>query len=144
MRNLTVRLTALAALLPLLTLPAPLEAGADTVPGAPGCPILPADNVWHADISSLPVLAKAKAIYQIDCAMCHGDNGNGKTDLGRDMQLALPDWTKPAELAGKPDQALFSTIRNGKDKMPAEAEGRASDNDVWNLIIYIRAMSKGQ
>lgn len=87
---------------------------------------------------------RARKTYQIDCAMCHGDNGNGKTDLGRDMQLALPDWTKPAELAGKPDQALFSTIRNGKDKMPAEAEGRASDNDVWNLIIYIRAMSKGQ
>ncbi|MEP7026869.1 MAG: hypothetical protein ABJB47_24280, partial [Actinomycetota bacterium] len=26
-----------------------------TVPGAPGCPMLPADNVWNTDISQLPV-----------------------------------------------------------------------------------------
>ena len=24
--------------------------------------------------------AKAKAVYGIDCAVCHGDNGNGKSD----------------------------------------------------------------
>jgi hypothetical protein len=39
---------------------------------------------------------------------------------------------------------LFNTIRNGKDKMPPEEVGRASDTDVWNLIIYIRGLSKGQ
>ena len=25
------------------------------VPGAPGCPMFPADNVWNTDISGLPV-----------------------------------------------------------------------------------------
>ena len=42
--------------------------------------------------------AKAKSLYQIDCAMCHGDNGNGKTDLATSMQLTLDDWTRPATL----------------------------------------------
>jgi hypothetical protein len=28
---------------------------ATTVPGAPGCPMFPADNVWNTDIASLPV-----------------------------------------------------------------------------------------
>jgi cytochrome c len=88
-------------------------------------------------------LERAKKLYQVDCAMCHGDNGDGKTDLAKDMQLTLPDWTKPASLSGKLDQSLFNAIRNGKDKMPPEAEGRASDTDVWNLIHYIREMSKG-
>jgi hypothetical protein len=36
-------------------------AAANTTPGAPNCPILPADNVWHADISSLPVHAHSQA-----------------------------------------------------------------------------------
>ena len=30
--------------------------------------------------------AKAKSLYQMDCAMCHGDNGNGKTDLATSME----------------------------------------------------------
>jgi mono/diheme cytochrome c family protein len=89
-------------------------------------------------------LEKAKKLYKIDCAMCHGENGNGKTDLGKDMQLTLPDWTNPASLAGKLDQSLFNAIRNGKGSMPSEAEGRASDAEVWNLIHYIRGMSKGR
>jgi hypothetical protein len=28
--------------------------------------------------------------------------------------------------------------------MPAEAEGRAGNNEVWHLILYIRSMSKSQ
>ncbi len=88
-------------------------------------------------------LEQAKKLYQIDCAMCHGDKGDGKTDLGKEMQLTLPDWTNPASLSGKLDQSLFNAIRNGMGKMPSEAEGRASDTEVWNLIHYIRGMSKG-
>jgi len=89
-------------------------------------------------------LEKAKKLYLVDCAMCHGSDGNGKTDLAKDMKLTLPDWTNPATLAGQLDQSLFNAIRNGKGNMPSEEVGRASDTDVWNLILYIRGMSKGQ
>jgi len=87
--------------------------------------------------------AKAKSIYQIDCAMCHGDNGDGKTDLAKSMGVVIPDFTDPKVLSGVPDGDLFNIIRNGKgEKMPPEASGRAGDTVVWNLIIYIRGMSK--
>ena len=86
--------------------------------------------------------ARAKEIYGVDCAICHGDNGNGKTDLAKGMELTLPDWSDPKTLADKPDQELFNVIRNGKGKMPAEEAGRAKDAEVWNLIIYIRSLSK--
>jgi cytochrome c5 len=88
--------------------------------------------------------ARAKNLFEIDCAMCHGSSGDGKTDLAKDMQLTMLDWTDPKALAGKSDGDLFNIIRNGNNKMPPEVEGRAKDNEVWNLIIYIRAMSKGQ
>lgn len=87
---------------------------------------------------------KAKKLYSIDCALCHGDSGDGKTDVARDMQLTLSDWTDPKMLAGKQEQELFDIIRKGKDKMPPEAEGRATDEDVKNLILYIRSMAKQQ
>jgi cytochrome c5 len=89
-------------------------------------------------------LAKAKKLYEIDCAMCHGDNGNGQTDLAKDMKLKLSDWTDEKSLAGKSDDELFKSIRNGKDKMPPEAEGRAKDDEVKAIIAFIRDMSKGQ
>jgi hypothetical protein len=60
------------------------------------------------------------------------------------MKLTISDWTDPKSLAAKSDKELFDTIRNGKDKMPAEAEGRAKDEEVWALIHYLRAMAKDQ
>lgn len=88
--------------------------------------------------------AKAKSLYQMDCAMCHGDNGKGQTDLTKSMGLTIADFSDPKSLANVPDGQLFTIIRNGKDKMPPEAAGRANDNMVWNLIIYIRKMSSTQ
>ena len=43
--------------------------------------------------------AKAKKLYARDCALCHGDSGDGKTDLAKDMQLTMIDWTDPKTLA---------------------------------------------
>lgn len=88
-------------------------------------------------------LAQAKTVYGRDCALCHGEHGDGKTDLAKDMQLTLMDWTDPKSLGNRSDKELFHVIRTGKDKMPAEEDGRAKDSEVWNLIVYIRGFSKG-
>ncbi len=88
---------------------------------------------------------KAKKLYAQDCAVCHGDNGNGKTDLATSMSLTLADWTDPKTLANKSDQELFDNIRKGKgDKMPPEDAGRAKNDEIWGLVTYIRGFSKGQ
>ncbi|HVL89285.1 MAG TPA: hypothetical protein VM841_03510, partial [Actinomycetota bacterium] len=52
------RIAAAAALMIAATLPAtPVAAGPH--PAAPACEIFPANNVWHADVSSLPVHARS-------------------------------------------------------------------------------------
>lgn len=107
------------------------------------------DKPMPADAASLvnPVKptaesqAHAKMMYGMDCAMCHGANGNGKGDLVADMQLTMKDLTDPATLKNMSDGELFYIIKNGKGKMPSESD-RAKDNDVWNLVIYVRALEK--
>jgi mono/diheme cytochrome c family protein len=88
--------------------------------------------------------ARAKAIFAMDCAICHGVNGDGKTDLAKSMGFALDDWTNEKALATKSDGELFGVIRNGRGKMPSEDAIRAKDEEVWNLIYYIRSLSTGQ
>jgi hypothetical protein len=41
-----------------------MTSAAVTMPGAPNCPIFPADNVWNTDISHLPVAANSAAMIQ--------------------------------------------------------------------------------
>jgi cytochrome c5 len=83
-------------------------------------------------------MAKARKVYDLDCAMCHGANGDGKTDLAKDMSLSLQDWTDPKTLGAKSDQQLFDAIRKGSGKMPPEDTARATNDEVHNLVLYIR------
>jgi len=91
-----------------------------------------------------PTMARAKEIWNFDCAICHGANGNGKTDLAKDMQLNLTDFTDPKTFEGKTDDQLFDLIRKGKDKMPAEDGARAKPEEVKAIVQYIRTFSKDQ
>ena len=84
---------------------------------------------------------RAKKIYQVDCAMCHGDTGDGKTDLAAPMGVTS-NFTDPKALEGKTDQQLFEVIRKGKDKMPGEEDNRAKDAEIKALIQYLRKFSK--
>jgi mono/diheme cytochrome c family protein len=85
--------------------------------------------------------ARAKKIWGYDCSMCHGDKGDGKGDVGVEMKLTLKDYTNPDSLKDMTDGQLFDVIKNGKGQMPGEA-GRAKPDEVWNLVIMIRNMSK--
>jgi mono/diheme cytochrome c family protein len=85
--------------------------------------------------------AHAKMMYGIDCAMCHGDNGNGKGDLVGDMHLSMKDLRDPDTLKDMSDGQLYYIIKNGKGKMPAEGD-RAKDDALWNLVIYVRELAK--
>jgi hypothetical protein len=66
----------------LLLVLIPGVAHADSLPAAPDCSVLPADNVWHADVSALPVDPNsATYIASIGAtAPLHPDFGSGKLD----------------------------------------------------------------
>jgi mono/diheme cytochrome c family protein len=86
-------------------------------------------------------LAKGKKMYGIDCSMCHGNSGDGKGDMGGDFKN-IPDFTKPDTLKNRTDGELFYVTRNGKGAdMPPE-DTRAKDDDVWNMVNYVRAFAK--
>jgi mono/diheme cytochrome c family protein len=85
-------------------------------------------------------LNKGKKMYVIDCAMCHGDKGDGKGDMASDMKN-VTDFTNPDALKNRTDGDLFYIIRHGKGDMPPEGD-RAKDEEIWNLVNYVRAFAK--
>jgi len=85
-------------------------------------------------------LAKGKKVYRVDCAMCHGENGDGKGDMAADMKN-VTDFTNPDVQKNSTDGQWFQIIRKGKGEMPPEGD-RAKDDDVWNVVNYIRAFAK--
>jgi mono/diheme cytochrome c family protein len=87
--------------------------------------------------------ARAKQIYGWDCAMCHGDSGNGKGDVAVEQKLTMRDYRDPNSLSKMSDGEMFYIIHEGHGQMPAEGP-RAKTDEVWNLVIYLRKMSNTQ
>jgi mono/diheme cytochrome c family protein len=84
--------------------------------------------------------ARAKKRYGFDCAMCHGEKGDGQGDLAADMKLSLKDWRNPATLKDMSDGELNYIITKGKGKMPAGADQMKPD-EIWNMVSYVRSFA---
>jgi len=82
---------------------------------------------------------RGKKVFNTQCALCHGEKGDGKGDLATEMKLNLPDFTKPGTLDKLTDGELFAIVNNGKDPMPSQ-KGRMTDRHLWNLVNYLRAL----
>jgi mono/diheme cytochrome c family protein len=85
--------------------------------------------------------AHAKKMYGYDCAMCHGANGNGKGDVAVEQKMTLKDYTDPAALKDMTDGEIFYVIKNGKGQMPPDGD-RTKPQDLWNMVIFLRSLSK--
>jgi len=88
--------------------------------------------------------ADAKALYEKDCAKCHGADGKGDTKMGK--KSGAKDYTDAKVQAELKDDAAFKAIKEGlKDKegkqlmKPAED---ASDADIKALVAYMRTFKK--
>lgn len=113
---------------------------APVTPKSPNYSAIPADIAKQANpVKSSPEsLARAKKWWTLDCAMCHGTNGDGKSDLAKDMKLQIKDFTDPASLKERTDGELFYIIKNGVDEMPPEGP-RVKVEENWDLVNYVRA-----
>jgi mono/diheme cytochrome c family protein len=83
---------------------------------------------------------RGKKIFNTQCALCHGEKGDGKGDLAADMKLTLSDFTKSETLKDRTDGELFWIITVGKDPMPGQGQ-RMTEVRRWNLVNYLRALS---
>jgi cytochrome c len=85
-------------------------------------------NVWR----------EAREHYLDHCAVCHGRDGRGGSDIGRNMYPKVPDLTS-REVQSRSDGALFHIIQNGVrwTGMPAWKEEH-SPEETWKLVAFLR------
>jgi mono/diheme cytochrome c family protein len=80
------------------------------------------------------------ALYTKNCASCHGRAGFGDGVKARALKTFPGDFSK-ADFQKQSDGDLFYKSKIGRDEMP-KYEGKLSDDDIWNLVNYIRTLKK--
>lgn len=78
----------------------------------------------------------------VACVMCHGEQGDGKGLMGAALVPPPRNFTCGAMMKDIPDGQLFWIIKNGSPGTGMMSFVSLPDEQVWQLIHYIRSLAK--
>ncbi|MDX2219995.1 MAG: cytochrome c [Burkholderiales bacterium] len=79
---------------------------------------------------------------QHNCADCHGKAGDGKGPIANLFQTKPRDFTCTTQMETLSDGQLFWAIRTGINGTVMPASPRVSDEQIWQLVLYIRQFAQ--
>jgi mono/diheme cytochrome c family protein len=86
-------------------------------------------------------IAAGQALYQKQCAGCHGDTGKGDGSMGAELDpapsnLADADWKH-----GATDGEIFTVIRDGVKSTGMKPYARKlTPHQLWDVVNYVRSL----
>jgi thiosulfate dehydrogenase len=89
-----------------------------------------------------PDYARGAAVYAKDCALCHGADGQGQQVAGRNVFPPL--WGAQSFNWGAGMQQLDNAAAFIKANMPLSRGGMLSDQDAWDVAMYMDAHERPQ
>lgn len=104
----------------------PTPAAVDSMSGLAN-PVAPSDSS----------LALGHRYYQINCAVCHGDDGQGTKNMAV-ARYGLGINIVGATTQARTDGYIFGMIRNGRGLMPSY--NRIEEQDRWHVVNYVRGL----
>lgn len=97
-------------------------------------------------------LADGKRVYDANCASCHGPRAQGAVKSGFEVSIIAqqggkqpPDLTDASWDHGSTDAEMAAVVKKGIPLgMMAPFEGRLSDAEIQNVVMYVRTLSSSQ
>jgi thiosulfate dehydrogenase len=87
-------------------------------------------------------IAKGKQIYAEQCAVCHGDSGQGQQAGG--AYVFPPLWGKDSFNWGAGMHRINTAAAFIKESMPLGKGGSLSDEDAWHVAAYMNSHERPQ
>ncbi len=88
-------------------------------------------------------LATGAKLFQRNCAVCHGETGDGKGPWQDILTTQPSDFTDAHMMAEHTDGELFWKISTGREQMPA-FEKKSSEQKRWQLVNYMRTLARSK
>jgi mono/diheme cytochrome c family protein len=90
---------------------------------------------------------RGKVVYQQNCQVCHGIDGDGNGPAGANLKIRPPTFHNPQHfLAPGMDGGHFWVIQHGDGQpggMPAWGD-KLSPQQIWDAVDYIKSIAAGK
>jgi mono/diheme cytochrome c family protein len=94
----------------------------------------------NPEASSKELVAAGRAHFADHCAICHGNDGGGQSEMGRNLYPRVPDL-RLSDTQQLTDGEIFYIVENGIrfTGMPGWGDGgEESSRASWHLVAFIR------
>lgn len=89
-----------------------------------------------------PNLARGAAVYQMQCAVCHGTTGHGDGPAGLQLSPRPIDFTDASRADQRSALSLYEVISQGVAGTPMASYAQAlSSDDRWSLAYYVGTLA---
>jgi mono/diheme cytochrome c family protein len=85
-------------------------------------------------------IQRGKVLFQINCSMCHGEDGSGNGPVGKYFSPPPADLTSEGTRS-LGDNGIYKVITQGRGSMPSLAEN-LSLIQRWDIVNYVRSLKK--
>jgi mono/diheme cytochrome c family protein len=122
--------------------PPPAECPQPRFTGKAPAELYARDNPLEANRSNRK--AGQKLYHRISnpaCATCHGKEGEGNGPLADQFDPRPRNFACAATIDGIPDGQLHWIIKNGSPGTAMPPFGYFSDEEIWQLVLYLRQLT---
>ena len=98
--------------------------------------------VPEAMLVSRDARTRGRELFVENCAICHGDRGDGNGIRREGLYPPPRDFTNPDWRKEISPRRVFFVIREGVSGTPMPSWKSFSDNDTWALAAYVLSIGR--
>lgn len=99
-------------------------------------------TVPAARLASEAGRSRGRELYLQYCALCHGENADGRGVRREGLSSSPRDFTDPQWRARFSPRRVFQVLREGKPNTAMPAWGALTDDDLWDITAYVLSVAR--
>jgi mono/diheme cytochrome c family protein len=97
-------------------------------------------EVPRARLRSPEAVARGRVFFAANCALCHGERGDGRGRRSAGFAKAPANFTDPAWKARTSPRRVFFAIREGLRGTPMPSWRWLGEDETWDLVAYVLSL----
>lgn len=99
-----------------------------------------ADELTNPLKNDKEAFRKGRVIFTNECVICHGANGDGVSNVAKNMEQKPKDFTVDGFL-NQSDGAIFWKLSEGRGLMQP-FKTMLTEEEIWSVVEYVKFLSK--
>jgi mono/diheme cytochrome c family protein len=98
-------------------------------------------DVPESRLASTEARRRGNRLFQENCALCHGERGDGRGVRREGLTSSPRDFTDPAWRTRTSPRRAFFAIREGLRGTAMPSWKALSERDAWDMTAYVLSLS---